>query len=246
MRSKFTMVLLLFAQISWGQQTYTFSGWVAGSFTYSKTIASPVSNTMTVTYTESANNRANTLVTDNSAPCFGTNSLATGIPFYYDSKWPTTAWEDYSTNGCYCYSVTGFSSGLALAANWPSNASTNYEQVVIQFTSAVCAPVQFALWNVNQGGTSSPYPFTDNVDISALDRSSASVTAANITIGNTCGNTVTTVGNTKTVTGVQNNCANCANDGSGSNSVSIGSAGTYVSRITVKYYSTPTNTQANP
>jgi len=201
---------------------------------------------MTATYTEPANNRANTLITDNTGPCFGTNSLATGVPFYYNSKWPTTAWEDYSSSGCYCYSVTGFSSGLALAANWSTNVSTNYEQVVLQFTKPVCAPINFTIWNVNQGNTSSPYPFTDNVDISALDNNSTSVPAANITIGNTCGNTVTTAGNTKTITGVQNNCSNCANDGSGSHTVSIGAVGAYISSITLKYYSSPTNTQANP
>jgi hypothetical protein len=246
LKSFFAPVFFFCLENSWAQQTYSFSGWAAGNFTYTKIISVPVSNTMTVTYTESANNRANTLVTDNSGPCFGTNSLATAVPFYYNSKWPSTAWEDYSTNGCYCYSVTGFSSGLTLTANYSSNAATNYEQVVIQFASSVSAPLQFSIWNINQGSAGSPYPFTDNVDISALDAMGASVPAADITIGNSCGNMVATAGNTKIITGVKNNCISCANNGSGSNAVSIGIVGTYISRITLKYYSTPANTQANP
>ncbi|HEY4799566.1 MAG TPA: hypothetical protein VII99_10860, partial [Bacteroidia bacterium] len=225
------------------QQTFSFSNYSAGSSSYTKTVSSP-SNTMTVTYSESANNRGNCLITDNSAPCFGTNSAVTGIPFFYNSTWPSTAWEDYSSSGCYCYSGTGFSSGLALAANWTSNAASNYEQIVIQFRYAVCAPVNFTVWNVNQGNSSSPYPFTDNVDISALDQLSAAI--ANITVGNTCGNTVTSSSNTVTIKGVANNCANCANDGSGSHSVSIGLGGQYIGTITLKYYPSNNSSNADP
>ncbi len=229
--SKATLLtLLLFIVFSNSNaQTFTYNAWVAGSTSYSTTAGG---NTMSVAYTESANNRTNSLA---STTCFSSPTTLPNIPFYYNVATMNIA--DYSSSTCYC-SASNAQSGLVLAANWANNNATNFEQITITFTNPVCGAT-FNIWDINQNfwsGDGSTY-FTDKIDISGTDASSNPITAANIGISNCGSNTVTTSGNTKTITGVQNGC-NC-----GSHSVTL--SGT-VKTITIKYYPGGSTYNANP
>lgn len=201
-------------------QTFPFTSWTSGSTSYSTTQGG---NTMTAAYTEFANSRANTLA---NTTCFGNNTTLPAVPFYYNETTMNIA--DYSSGSCYC-SNNSTQSGLVLSANYPDNNASRYEQVVLTFANAVCAPVTFKIWDINQAiwsGDGSHY-FTDVVDISATDASNAAVPAANIGITSCGSNSITTSGNTKTITGVAQGC-DC-----GSHNITI--SGSTVKTITIKY-----------
>ena len=224
------LILLSFISTSLNAQTFNFNSWTAGSFSYSNVQGG---NTMSVVYTESANNRAQTLT---STTCFGSPTTTPTVPFFYNSSTMNIA--DYSSSSCYC-SNSPSQSGLVLAGNWPNNNASHYEQIVITFTNPVCSPVNFNIWDINQNfwsGDGSTY-FTDKIDISATDASASPVPAANIGISNCGSNGITTAGNTKTITGNVNGC-NC-----GSHSVSITSQ---VKTITIRYYPGGSTYSTNP
>jgi hypothetical protein len=220
--SKFYLSILLclvgFAETF--AQTFPFTSWTSGSASYSTTQGG---NTMTAAYTEFANSRANALA---NTTCFGNNTTLPAVPFYYNEVSMNIA--DYSSGSCYC-SNSSAQSGLVLSANYPDNNASRYEQVVLTFANPVCAPVTFRIWDINQAiwsGDGSHY-FTDIVDISATDASNAAVPAANIAITSCGSNSITTAGNTKTITGVAQGC-DC-----GSHNISI--SGSTVKTITIRY-----------
>ena len=217
-----SITVLFFSSIVHSQQLYSFANWTAGNTSYTKTVTSP-SNTMTVTYTEGINARGNTLC--GGCTCYSSSTTAYAIPFYYNQA--TMYVADYSQNGCF-----QSTSGLVMAAHWANAVNANqWEQADIVFQYPVCAPVTFNLYDINQdfwSGDDSKY-FTDIVEVSALDNNSTSVPLANITIGNSCGNTLSSSGNTRIITGDHNKCSNQLN------SVSVGAGGTWVKQITIKY-----------
>lgn len=187
---------------------------------------------MTAAYTEFANSRAQTL---GSTDCFGTNTSLPSVPFYYNEV--TMYIADYSTNSCYC-SNSAAQSGLVLAANYPDNNLSRYEQVILTFTNPVCAPVTFSIWDINQALFGSSSYFTDVVEISATDATATAIPSANITIGSCGTNTVATLGNAKVITAVGTGCT-C-----GSHAVSIG--GSQIKTITITYKNGGATYSSNP
>lgn len=225
-------MLLMLAVLPANGQTFPFNTWTAGSFTYNRTVAG---NTMSVVYSESGNFRNNT--TAFNTECFGVQVSSPRVPFFYNAQ--TMYVADYSTWACYCGSGAA-NSGVVLAANW-SNNNYNWEQLDISFSTPVCGPVTFNIWDINQNffnNASSTY-FTDALDISATDASGADVPAGSINIGACGSNTVTTAGNIKTVRGVLNGC------GCRSTSVSINPGGT-VKSIRIRYWNAGSTYSSDP
>ncbi len=188
---------------------------------------------MTATYTEFANSRAQTLA---NTTCFGNNTTTPNIPFYYNEVTMNVA--DYSSGSCYC-SSNNTQSGLVLSANYPDNNAARFEQVVLTFANPVCAPVTFKIWDINQAiysGDGSHY-FTDIVDISATDASNVAISGGSIAVSSCGSNTVTTSGNTKTITGAQG--CDC-----GSHNITI--SGSTVKSITIKYWNGGSTYSTNP
>lgn len=220
--SWFVILLLMLPVLPVNAQTFPFNTWTAGSFNYSRTVAG---NTMNVVYSESGNHRNNTMASN--TECFGVQVTTPRVPFFYNAQNMYVA--DFSTWACYCGSGPA-NSGVVLAANWPDN-QYRWEQLDISFSTPVCGPVTFNIWDINQNffnDASSTY-FTDALDISATDASGADVPAGSINIGACGSNTVTTAGNIKTVRGVLNGC------GCRATSVSINAGGT-VRSIRIRYW----------
>lgn len=131
--------------------------------------------------------------------------------------------------------------GLYISHDW-SNV-TSVTLITINFPTPVCGPITFSIFDINQDfwndGSTDWFYFTDRVDISARDGAAASIPTANITVGGCGGNTVTAAGTTRTITGNRNNCL-CQ-----SNTVTIGTAATQISQITLRYYSGPATYNTN-
>ncbi len=169
-------------------QTFSFSGWVAGNTSYAVTSGGV---TMNATYSESANNRANTQKATASICASGTGVIKS-IPFYYtnSSSMPTV---DFSSTTCYC-----LSSGLTLAANWGSIGSANYEQIVLTFSQPICKPT-FNIYDLNSYGFGTDSYYTDIIEISATDPSGSIGTASITASGNGCA-TYATAGSARKIT----------------------------------------------
>lgn len=209
-------------------QTFPWNTWAAGSFNYNRTVAG---NTMNVVYSESGNFRGNTLAT---TECFSVTTTRPNVPFFYNAV--TMYIADYSTNSCYCGS-TAAASGLVLTANWPDQAY-RWEQLDITFSTAVCGPVTFNIWDINQNLFGGNYYFTDKIDLSATDVNGVDVPTGNIVVGNCGSNTVTSAGNVKTISGV--------GDGCGCRSTSISITSGTVKTIRLRYWNGGSTVSANP
>jgi hypothetical protein len=224
-------ILLLASALSTIQaQTFPWDNWAAGSFTYNRAVAG---NTMSVVYSESGNFRNSTLA---NTECFGYNTTTPRVPFFYNVQTMNIA--DFSSGACYC-SNSNAQRGLVLAANW-NDQSYQWEQLDITFATPVCGPVTFNIWDINQnnfGGASGTY-FTDKIDLSATDAALADVAPTNIVVGACGGNTVTSSGSVKTITGVLQGCS-CR-----STSISINS-GT-VKTIRIRYWNGGSTISTNP
>lgn len=130
----------------------------------------------------------------------------------------------------------GTPNGLFLEMSGGSSSWVNQINVAITFSTPVCAPITFSIYDINEAiyfdGTTNYSNYDDQISISATDQSAAVIPPVNTTYGGcaVAGN-VSTVGNNKVLRGrISSNGCNCA-----SASVTINGGGQMIKTINILY-----------